>query len=149
MTATPPPPRPEADAAPAADTPKLVLADYLDEHDDPRTAAALRWCVARRRWPRITARRALFIWYADPTLDHPGRPAEVARAMLPLAFLLVGQRCDRCADFQRRVGGGGVAYRSLPDAIDYLGYVLATLRWLTDPTASEAEPGGGSSGGDS
>ncbi len=118
-------------AAPADDLPKLVLADYLDERGQERDAAALRWCVARQRWPRITRRQAMFIWYADPSMDHPGRPDEVARAMLPLTFLLVGQQCERCADFERLVGGGGVAYRTLPDAVGYLGYVLAELRSLT------------------
>jgi hypothetical protein len=83
----------------------------------------------------------MFIWYTDPTLNHPGRPDEIAGAMLPLAFFVIGQRCERCSDFERLVGGGGVAYRSLRDAIDYLGYVLATLRWLTEPRAPEAEPG--------
>ena len=118
-------------ASPSDDLPKLVLADYLEERGEDRDAAALRWCVARGRWPRITRRQAMFIWYADSTLDHPGRPDEVARAMLPLAFLVVGQQCERYADFERRVGGGGVAHRSLRDAIWYLGYILAELRSLT------------------
>lgn len=127
-------------AEPTNETPKLVLADYLDGTDDTRSATALRWCVARGKWPRTTRRKALYIWYADPTMYHPGRPDEIARAMLPLAFLVIGQRCERCADLGRRVGGGGVAYRSLPDAIDYLGYILSSLRWWCDPTAAAHAP---------
>src|ERR1700722_4671849 len=113
------------------DLPKLVLADFLEDQGQGQDAAALRWGVARHRWPRITRRQAMFIWYADPTLDHPGKPEEVERAMLPLAFLVVGQQCERCADFERLVSGGGVAYRSLRDSVGYLGYVLAELRSLT------------------
>lgn len=78
-------------ACPFDDLPKLVLADYLDERadyeqGDTRTSLALRWCLARGRWPRITGRRTMFIWYTDPTIKKPGRPAEVERATLPLVF---------------------------------------------------------------
>ena len=125
-------------AAPSDELTKLVLADCLEENGAGRDAYALRWCVAHRRWPRITRRDHLYIWYADPTMHHPGRPDEIELAMLPLSFLLVGQQCTRCADFSRLVGGGGVAYHSIQDAIGYLGYVLAEMRWLTRLPDNEA-----------
>lgn len=40
------------EAEPDDDSPKLVLADYLDENDDaPKLSLALRWCVKRNKWP--------------------------------------------------------------------------------------------------
>ena len=38
-------------AAPSDPLPKLVLADYLDEHGEPVLAHAFRWCAAYKRHP--------------------------------------------------------------------------------------------------
>ena len=38
-------------AAPSDPLPKLVLADWLDEHSKPVMAHAFRWCAARGRHP--------------------------------------------------------------------------------------------------
>lgn len=38
-------------AQPGEDTPKLALADWLDELGSAATAYALRWFVARGKWP--------------------------------------------------------------------------------------------------
>ncbi len=36
---------------PGEDTPKLALADWYDDHGQPDMAFALRWCVAKGKWP--------------------------------------------------------------------------------------------------
>ena len=48
-------------ANPADDTARLVFADWLDEHGDPRGAAQLRWWVAARQ-----AVRAGVVWNLAP-----------------------------------------------------------------------------------
>lgn len=37
---------------PGEGTPKLVLADWYEENGRPEMGLAIRWCVARGKWPR-------------------------------------------------------------------------------------------------
>lgn len=119
-------------AAPLDTTAKLVLADYLEENGDPDTGYALRWCVSHDRWPRLT--RTLAIWYTDPSQPHTGKPEEVERALLPLPLFVVGFRCQQCDQLAQI--SSGVAYRTLPDSIGFLGDALAELRRLASMKAN-------------
>lgn len=118
-------------AAPDDDTGKLVLADYLEENGDASTGYALRWCVARGHWPRLTS--TLAIWYTDASQRHTGSRREVLRATLPIPFFVIAADCQRL----NQLPGvpSGVAYRTLTEAAEYLGYVLA---WCRHHAALEA-----------
>lgn len=52
-------------AKPGEDTPKLALADWYADNGNPVMERALRWCVARQRWPRATAKGAQSLWYGE------------------------------------------------------------------------------------
>jgi uncharacterized protein (TIGR02996 family) len=114
-------------AAPDDTTLKLVLADYLDESDQPRMACAVRWCVGRGRWPRLT--KTMACWYTEPSADVPGSPEEISRARLPLFFFVVGGQCERRD--QLATVRSGIAFDTLAKALDYLGYVLEALQHWT------------------
>jgi uncharacterized protein (TIGR02996 family) len=71
-------------ARPDDDLPKLVYADYLDEHGDPR-AAALRWVVARGAKPAYDVVQNTWDWWSRPPAEPDYYPDEAAvgRAVLP------------------------------------------------------------------
>ena len=45
-------------ASPSDPLPKSVLADWLDEHDEPVIAHGFRWCAAYGRHPNCETRRS-------------------------------------------------------------------------------------------
>lgn len=109
--------------SPADDLPKLVLADWLEENGSPTTGTAIRWCVARDKWPRVTKKYAS--WYTDPTRNHPGRAEEVRRATLPTALFAVACGCDTLFDL--RSLPEFVHFHSPEDAVGYVRYALSRL----------------------
>jgi hypothetical protein len=44
------------------DTGKLALADWYAERGQPTLAHALKWCVARKCWPRVTPKERYAEW---------------------------------------------------------------------------------------
>jgi uncharacterized protein (TIGR02996 family) len=119
-------------AAPGDAPAKLVLADYLEEHGDANAGFALRWCAREAKWPRLTKTQAS--WYTDPSRRHPGDRAEVERATLPLAFFVVGHDCQRCVELAGMPSR--VTFGSLPEALAYLGAILANLRWSVEASGA-------------
>ena len=109
-------------AKPADDLPRLVLADWLDETGDPATGAALRWCVARGKWPRTTKKGLYASWYVDPTQKHAGTPKEVRRALLPIPLFVAAERHD-ILYYVRRTPSF-VNFRSPEDAVGYVRHAL-------------------------
>jgi uncharacterized protein (TIGR02996 family) len=105
-------------ADPSAGLPKLVLADWLEETGDPAFAFALRWCVARRKWPgRKAGRRCEWAdgWSKD-SARHLPTPVYVS---LDTSFPRASSR----------------TYDSVPKAVRALGSALEDVRLacLTDP----------------
>ena len=66
-------------AHPAENTPKLVLADWYDEHGDPDMARGLRWCAECGRWPHRYTRRPGAVWYRRGKRREICLPARVYR----------------------------------------------------------------------
>lgn len=61
------------EAAPADPGPKLVLADWLDEHGHSKDAYALRWMAARNKHPRRLA-SGLWKWRMVHTTAAAKKP---------------------------------------------------------------------------
>lgn len=60
--------------SPLAALPKLVLADWLDEHDNPLEARALRWMAAHERFPHLWNHKmegGAYTWMESWQLDLP------------------------------------------------------------------------------
>src|SRR5205809_873779 len=95
--ATPHPPRPELLALldaikdhPDDDTPRLVLADWLDEQDDPldaERAAFIRTDIAEHRAGRLVSLLT--------EADRPARELALRRWFGPVADLATGSRFER------------------------------------------------------
>src|SRR4051812_23267980 len=88
---------------PRDDTPRLVYADWLDEHDQPEYAEFIRWQVrnpAEMRIPR-PSKATLTKWQAEPL--PPGE--ERMRRMLGLHFGKWGRPCPSDTDLGLFVGG--------------------------------------------
>lgn len=72
------------------DTAKLALADWYAERGNPILAHALKWCVKRGHWPRVTPKERAAVWQRAHTKDRkrvPHKlPAEVFDAFRPRAM---------------------------------------------------------------
>ena len=58
-------------ASPRDPLPKLVFADWLDEHDEPVLAHAFRWCAAHGRHPKSETRRRGWSWSTAYSDEQP------------------------------------------------------------------------------
>jgi len=59
------------EASPREDTPKLMLADWYRENNQPIMAHAIQWCVSRQIWPRRTPKGFARKWsVANPRLRY-------------------------------------------------------------------------------
>lgn len=45
--------------------PKLVMADFLDDHGEPDLAYAYRWCANEGKWPEFDRRRRDWDWWYE------------------------------------------------------------------------------------
>lgn len=79
-------------AAPDDDAPRLVYADWLDEHGQPDRAAFIRLQVERARLPRFDPRRVVLQCLADRLFDRHGADW---RAELPQLDGIVWGAFDR------------------------------------------------------
>jgi len=102
-------------ADPADDTPKLVLADYLNDPGDdhaPDTADALRWLVGRRKWPHPAVAHG-FLWWGRGGDEWDGRRHHLPRPVFD-AISAVREPTRR--------------FRTAAEAVAAVGRSLATLR---------------------
>lgn len=99
---------------PREDTPKLVLADWYAEQGDLLMENALRWCVARGKWPFVLK---YAVWTRQTT--KPGRD------YLPRSvFLALPRRRDGIPIEHFH----SMSWRTAEGAIRALGQALARLR---------------------
>lgn len=120
--------RPRDDAA------KLALADWYEEHGWPRIGFALRWCVAKGKWPWPNDYRSgggkprftRFSWVMDKvqmTRSH---------ALPTLVYLALPKiiKCARARDYPL-----GARYYTCELAIRDLGDSLSLLRSICEVSA--------------
>ena len=91
--------------------PKLVLADYLDEHGEPLLAHCFRWCVAYGRHPRGNPRWTGGSWSEAFT---KGRSPECLP--LPVAQEVTGTRRNYTTEWD--------AFAALADALEKIAAVV-------------------------
>jgi uncharacterized protein (TIGR02996 family) len=114
---------------PGEDAPKLALADFYGEHERPEMLHALKWCVQRGKWPRVTPKGTTRIWYGTARLTSRRLSKVDAACTLPGIVVAVfpGSRS--------RYGTNGMRFRSLEEAILHLAAALEKLRQAYEVTA--------------
>lgn len=112
-------------AHPDEDTPKLVLADYLNDHGDPATGYALRWMVRFGKGPSWNQQQRMWEWYRRGFEDswHDGNPRT---RRMPLVYCWLPAVIGR--EMPNRFG------RTWFVAVKRLGTALERIRSLTEIT---------------
>jgi len=110
---------------PGEDTPKLALADWYGEQERPEMAHALRWCVARKRWPHRFDSCSLVCWIRQARAKGGGpRPEWARRCTLPASLYdALPRRWEPVRGFSY-CGTAEAAVRKLAAALERLRSVL-------------------------
>lgn len=98
------------------DTGKLALADWYQERGNPVMAHALKWCVRRGHWPRVTPNRGQAIWQRWRARDRKRPPHQLTAPL----FLSLGGPLD----------ANEMRYRDLTLAVAALAFALDQLAIL-------------------
>ncbi|OWY61848.1 hypothetical protein B7486_61600 [cyanobacterium TDX16] len=105
---------------PGEDAPKLALADWYGDHERPDMLHALRWCVSRGKWPRLTPKGTTAIWYGS------SRVTSRWLTRVDEAHALPGLVRDAFPTARQR--HAEMRFKTLHEAILYLAAALDKLR---------------------